>query len=214
MEEERNLKITLDKARVWYYGDNKALKNLALSLFTEDEIKEDWRNIRTLEDAKKYVISYPNPDLDVVAQACHQNYQRNVTALINLNIILRALNGRKYKWYDDAWVTDVCIISDEKEYLRIAGRMEPLGAVRIDGRLHYITMGVSRKRDNIFGLTSKGSYEYGDTRSYFGHIDSNYSYLACRTKEISEHFAKYFYKEIVEFVLTKYTDKYEWVSCY
>lgn len=37
--EERNVKITLEKAREWYNQGGK-LKELALSAFTEKEIKE------------------------------------------------------------------------------------------------------------------------------------------------------------------------------
>lgn len=36
--EKRNISITLEQAREWYHGDNSALKELALTAYTEEEL--------------------------------------------------------------------------------------------------------------------------------------------------------------------------------
>ena len=51
---ERNITITLEKAREWYNGDNKSLREVALQAFTEEELKQlPWESIKTFEDAIK-----------------------------------------------------------------------------------------------------------------------------------------------------------------
>ena len=55
--EKRNVEITLDTARKWYYGDNESLKEIALQAFTKDELEEKhWRRITTIKDAVDYLI--------------------------------------------------------------------------------------------------------------------------------------------------------------
>nr|DAG93722.1 MAG TPA: hypothetical protein [Crassvirales sp.] len=39
MEEKRNIKVTLEQAMEWYNSDNSTLRTLALSAYTEDELK-------------------------------------------------------------------------------------------------------------------------------------------------------------------------------
>lgn len=36
--EKRNISVTLEQAREWYHGDNSALKELALTVYTEEEL--------------------------------------------------------------------------------------------------------------------------------------------------------------------------------
>lgn len=37
--EERNITVTLDKAREWYNSGNESLKEIALQAFSENELK-------------------------------------------------------------------------------------------------------------------------------------------------------------------------------
>ena len=39
---ERNITITLDKAREWYNSENESLKEIALQAFNESELKFDY----------------------------------------------------------------------------------------------------------------------------------------------------------------------------
>jgi hypothetical protein len=203
--EERNLQITINTARDWYYGDNEALKNLALTIFTVDELQENWRRIKSLADAKEEIISYSGMKLAV--PALQPDWNRNINTLVNLNIILRALNGSDYKWCDDAWITNVYIVDQGYEL----ARDNILGTIKIAHKPYYIVMGdCVHHHNNIFGMSAKDTIVCDEVRKYFGFVDANFAYFACKTKEISKHFTTYFYKEIVEFILSKYTDNYEW----
>lgn len=47
MEEERNIKVTLEQAIEWYNGDNNTLRALALIAYTEDELKFNFKYINS-----------------------------------------------------------------------------------------------------------------------------------------------------------------------
>ena len=51
--EERNITVTLDKAREWYNSGNESLKEIALQAFSENELKFNFRSIKSLRDACK-----------------------------------------------------------------------------------------------------------------------------------------------------------------
>ena len=50
---ERKITITLEKAREWYNSGIEPLCELALSTYTEIELKANFRDIKTLKDACK-----------------------------------------------------------------------------------------------------------------------------------------------------------------
>ena len=41
---ERNITITIDKAREWYNSENDTLKKIALQAFSKNELKFNFRN--------------------------------------------------------------------------------------------------------------------------------------------------------------------------
>lgn len=51
--EKRTIKISIETARDWYRGSNDSLKTLALQAFKEDELKPSYQNIKTLTDVKR-----------------------------------------------------------------------------------------------------------------------------------------------------------------
>ena len=49
---ERNIAITLEKAKEWYNSDNESLKEIALQAFSKEELNAfDFTKIKTFEDA-------------------------------------------------------------------------------------------------------------------------------------------------------------------
>ena len=48
---ERNITITLEKAKEWYNSGNTSLKEVALQAFDEKELIFDFRDIKTFKDA-------------------------------------------------------------------------------------------------------------------------------------------------------------------
>ena len=53
MEETRNVKISYNKAKEWYFSEDPILKELALQAFTEKELK-----IPSYDDIKQLIPSY------------------------------------------------------------------------------------------------------------------------------------------------------------
>ena len=47
MEEKRNIKVTLEQAMEWYNSGNSTLRTLALSAYTEDELKLNFKYINS-----------------------------------------------------------------------------------------------------------------------------------------------------------------------
>ena len=49
---ERNITVTLEKAREWYNSGNTTLKEVALQAFNKNELNEfDFTRIKTFEDS-------------------------------------------------------------------------------------------------------------------------------------------------------------------
>ena len=46
---ERNITITLEKAKEWYNSDNKSLKEIALQAFSKDELLPSFKDITTFK---------------------------------------------------------------------------------------------------------------------------------------------------------------------
>lgn len=84
--EERNVKISLDKAREWY-NQGGELKELALSAFTENEIKEsalpntweDFCKMYPIEEDKKECFIDENSNIKLLKKGIrHNTIHRNV----------------------------------------------------------------------------------------------------------------------------------------
>ena len=83
---ERNVAITLAKAREWFNSENEALKEIALQAFDKDELTYNFRDITTFEKACK-VLGFHHDFSGVDA-----TMSVSVAAMLKLNIIRRALN--------------------------------------------------------------------------------------------------------------------------
>ena len=82
---ERNVKISLEKAREWYNSGNKSLKEVALQAFTEKELMaKPWENIKTFEDACMVLNISPN--------SVFLLHDSHLQSMYKLKIIRKALN--------------------------------------------------------------------------------------------------------------------------
>lgn len=146
--------------------------------------------IKTYEDARDY-LSIRN----------EVSYNRSVDSLAKLQIILDALNeGYKFDlltgivWYP--WVHFFRMNSVPKD-------AEVIGHFRYQGEKFALVGG------HAFNGSSSGLGYFG---SYGGvsFADSAVGFLGCATREIAQHFGKYFAKEIFD---AKYGDtvKYQWI---
>ena len=116
--EKRNVEITLDTARKWYYGDNESLREVALQAFTKDELEEKhWRNITTIKDAVDYLIKKgicKNLITEYVNLYSHQSY---IAKVLEYQIVVAALtnNEERHLITGEGWFPVVQFCEHGKE---------------------------------------------------------------------------------------------------
>ena len=100
MEEKRNIKVTLEQAIEWYNSGNSTLRTLALSAYTEDELKLSFKYINSkvcntcfcanvpVDEAEKYNTLV---DLAVIAKFFNGSWKKTTS---NIGYFLGYNNGR------------------------------------------------------------------------------------------------------------------------
>ena len=99
MEEKRNIKVTLEQAMEWYNSGNSTLRTLALSAYTEDELKLDFKYINSkvcipADEAEKYNTL---ADLAIIAKFFNGSWKKTI-----------GNTGYFLGNYDNSHVVDVC----------------------------------------------------------------------------------------------------------
>ena len=199
---ERNITVTLEKAREWYNSGNTSLKEIALQAFSKKELAAfDFKKIKTFEDAlialeysessKKYIRNTIN-DVSM--------YSRASAAMCKLNIIRKALNLGKdlnltknsenlpvYYPYNP-FITENSTNFEKKIN---SGEMEIIGKIKSEGTLYNVLSSF------IYGYGTKGlgCFHYSDG---VGTANADFGFLGCASKEIVKHFSKYFGMLITE----------------
>ena len=203
---ERNIKITLEKAKEWYNSNNESLKDIALQAFSEKEITAfDFTRIRTFEDACKALGLNFDDIVDTIANIIIFGHSKASAAMFKLNIIRKALNlGQDlsltkklealYVYYPcNPFVTKSSVYYDNEVNL---GKMEVIGKIKSEGE-EYLVLGGEAKYGGGAGL---GNFFSDDG---MGFAYANLGFLGCASKEIAQHFGKYFGMLITE---AKYGD--------
>ena len=81
MEEKRNIKVTLEQAIEWYNSDNSILRTLALSAYTEDELKLNFKYINSKVCNTCFCANVP------------VNEAEKYNTLVDLAVIAKFFNG-------------------------------------------------------------------------------------------------------------------------
>lgn len=201
--EERNITITIDKAREWYNSENKSLKEIALQAFNENELKFDFRNIKSLSDACSILGLNYN---EILSESCYINrISRASAAMFNLNIIKKALNlGKELSFTKNPEDSYICypfnpIIRKDSIYYSDEikeGKMKIVGKFKVEGEI-YLILGNSA----IASLTCYSGLGAFNPKNGSGF--SSIGFLGCASREIAEHFSRYFGTLITE---AKYGD--------
>lgn len=196
---ERNITITLEKAREWYNSGNISLKEVALQAFSEEELAHNFRNITTFKKACEVlnihyaITSIIIKDIAMVSRAS--------AAMFKLNIIRKALNlGQDLhltKDPKDSYIYcpyNVFITKDSIYYKTEinSGKFEIIGKIKSEGKEYYV-LGNYTYSDSYPGLGSFVSHQ-GVSTSDGAHN----GFLGCASKEIAQHFSKYFGMLIIE----------------
>jgi hypothetical protein len=199
----RNVSVTLEKAREWYNSGNAILKEVALQAFKEEELKPSFKDIKTFHDACDALgINYKN----AFYMADNINkYSRASAAMFQLNIIRKALNlGQDLHLTKDSkgsYIYYPCnpFVTTDSTYYDSeikSGDMETIGKIKSEGTIYYVLGGSVNNGGNA-GLGNFYSYNgVGDANAHIG-------FLGCASKEIAQHFSKYFGMLITE---AKYGD--------
>ena len=201
---ERNITITLEKAREWYNSDNESLKEIALQTFTKDELIYNFKNITTFKKACEAlnihyeVTSIIIKDIAMVSKAS--------AAMFKLNIIRKALNlGQDLHLTKDPKGSYIycpynLFITKDSTYYKNeinSGKFEIIGKIKSEGEEYYV-LGNYAYSNGCPGLGSFISHQ-GVSTSAGNHN----GFLGCATKEFAQHFSKYFGMLITE---AKYAD--------
>lgn len=204
---ERNIKITLEKAKEWYNSNNESLKDIALQAFSEEELTAfDFTIIRTFEDACKALGLNFDDIVDTIANIIIFGHSKASAAMFKLNIIRKALNlgqdlsltknpkdSQIYHPYNPL-VTKSSTYYDKEVNL---GKMEVIGKIKSEGEEYLVLGGDAADYGGGAGLG------YFDSREGVGFANANLGFLGCASKEIAQHFGKYFGMTITE---AKYGD--------
>ena len=205
--EERNITVTLNKAKEWFNSGNATLKEIALQAFSEEELTAfDFTKIKTFEDALT-ALGYKESTKVYIRNTINDisMYSRASAAMTKLNIIRKALNlGQDLHLTKDQENSHIYypynpFVTKSSTYYKseiTSGEMEVIGKIKSEGEEYNVLSGYTYSGSNA-GL---GRFYSG---TGVGNADANFGFLGCATKEIAEHFGKYFGMLITE---AKYGD--------
>lgn len=203
---ERNITVTFNKAKKWFNSGNATLKEIALQAFSKEELNRfDFTKIKTFEGALT-ALGYKESTKVYIRNTINDisMYSKASAAMTKLNIIRKALNlgqdlhltkgpENSLIYYPyNPFITKSSTYYDSEIN---SGRMEVIGKIKSEGE-EYNVLG---------GHVNGGGAGLGNFRSYYdvGVADAVIGFLGCATKEIAEHFGKYFGMLITE---AKYGD--------
>ncbi len=200
---ERNITITLEKAREWYNSDNNSLKEVALQAFSEDELIYNFKNITTFKNACE-VLGLDYYAMSSIAENIAM-FSKASAAMSKLNIIRKALNlgqdlhltkdsKNPYTYYpNNSFVTE----SSTYYYDKLnSGKIEVIGKIKSEEILYNVIGGDTYSSDTA----NLGRFFSDDG---VGFAAANIGFLGCASEEIAQHFSKYFGMLITE---AKYGD--------
>lgn len=200
---ERNVTVTLDKAKEWFNSGNATLKEIALQAFDKDELAFNFKNITTFKNACEAlglnynIISIVTKDIATFSKAS--------AAMFKLNIIRKALNlGQDFhltKNPKDSYIYYPYnpFVTKSSTYYKSeinSGKMEVIGKIKSEGGEYNVLSG-----DAIYG--GSAGLSVFDSYNGVGKAYATIGFLGCANEEIAKHLGKYFGMLITE---AKYGD--------
>lgn len=204
--EERNVKVTLNKAKEWYNRGNAALKEIALQAFTEKELMYNFKHIKTFDDALNalgYNRAISSFILEIVMDI--RRYSKASAVMFELNIVRKALNLGKDLHLTKASKNSYIyypynpFVIEKSNYYKSeldSGKLEIIGKIRSEGKEYNVLGGDAHSG----GTAGVGDYSFSNNA---GYAKADFGFLGCATEEIAKHFGKYFGMLITE---AKYGD--------
>lgn len=200
---ERNITITLEKAKEWYNSDNESLKEVALQAFSEEELNAfDFTKIKTFEDALT-ALKYNESTKVYIRNTINDisMYSKASAAMSQLNIVRKALNLGKdlYLTKYPIWYPINPFLAKDATHFRNKLKeheTEVVGKIKNEGEIY-----------EVIGGLADVNHDYGlgdfccDVK--VGFTTASSGFLGCASEEIAQHFGKYFGMLITE---AKYGD--------
>lgn len=192
MNYHKLIPVSIEEARNWYKGDDNVLKTLALRAFSEKELGHSFRDIKSFKDACD-VLELNHDDLvPIIANTIIFGHSIASAAMFKLNIIKKALN-LGYDLHLTKNPTSIRfpynpIITNNSTYYKSqldSDKMEIIGKIKSKGK-EYNVLGGSTNSCSYSGLSN-----FNSTLD-IGFADAYAGFLGCATKEIAQHFGKYF----------------------
>ena len=199
---EKNITVTLNKAKEWFNSGNATLQEIALQAFDKDELTYNFKNITTFKKACE-ALGLNYDDMFCITKNI-ATISKASAAMFKLNIIRKALNLGQ----------DLHLTKDQKDFYIYypynpfvtkssmyykseinSNKMEVIGKIKSEGEEYNV----------LSGIAADGSAGLGHFYSLHGvgSADANFGFLGCANKEIAQHLGKYFGMLITE---AKYGD--------
>lgn len=190
---ERNVKISLEKAREWYNSGNESLREVALQAFKEEElIEKPWETIKTFEDACRLLNINP-ASMSLIPCVLRNMYK--------LQIIRKALN--------DNWEPKLNTGASYYPYIRYY----PKNSV-FNSEWTPIANFKAKEDNKVYTLVGGGyTYQGGGLSNFgcgYGDVYGNRGLLNCKSEEIAAYFGITFGKLIFDTLYGQYNN-YTWV---
>ena len=200
---ERNITVTLNKAKEWFNSGNATLKEIALQAFDKDELTFNFKNITTFKKACEAlglnynIISIVTKDI--------ATFSRASAAMFKLNIVRKALNlGQNLhltKDPEDSYIYYPYnpFVTKGSTYYKSeinSGKIKVIGKIKSEGEEYNVLGG-----NSVFSGAAGLGYFYSD--SDVGYAYAAVGFLGCANEEIAQHLGKYFGMLITE---AKYGD--------
>ena len=201
--EERNITITIDKAKEWYNSGNSALKEVALQVFDENKLIANFKNITTFRKACDVLdINYNTVSIIINRMI---KFSKASAAMFKLNIVRKALHLHNNnlcltfeKWDDGRYcspqnpfvASTSCYETEIKK-----GRIEVLGQFKYRKKAYYVLNCNPYFDEDYDNRINLGAYH---CCSADGKAPAHLGFLGCASREIAQHFGKYFGMLITE----------------
>ena len=206
---ERNITLSLFKAKEWFNSNCKELKELALQVFSEKELTTfTYQDITSFEDAMNALGYFES--VKRTYESYIQDLDRATAAMLKLNIVRKALNFENNIEFirGDIWSPYHILVPESSNYYKKKMKNSTLSVVGtlIHNGNKYKLFGGDADYSAYSGLTNFSPYKDNN----ICYLYASAGFLGCATKEIAKHFGKYFAKEIFD---AKYGNfiEYQWL---
>ena len=193
MGTHKEINVSLDEAKEWFYSGNTTLKEIALKAFSKDELTYNFKDIITFKKACEALgLNYDNMFYITKNIA---TINKASAAMFKLNIIRKALNLSQdlhlIKNPEDSYIYypyNPFVTKNSTYYKSNINlcKMEIIGKFKCEGEEYDVLSG---RAFDCGGLAGLGGFYSNDN---VGYVSANIGFLGCANKEIAKHLGKCF----------------------